>query len=225
MGVETLQPVLNQRCLELNFTNEGGVCGTTRLLKNIGGLWLVQECRRIWNSRGANHSWEDLNRLSAAAPSLVSLVDPDDSVFHAPADMPEAIRKYCRDTGQKVPADEGSIVRCAIESLALRYRQVLGWLEELVGGKIETIHVVGGGSQNRQLCQATADACGRRVVAGPVEATAIGNLLMQAVATGDISTVADARAIVRESFGVEEYQPRDPERWGEAFERFVKIVA
>ncbi len=182
----------------------------------------MQECRRVWNERGANHNWEDLNRMAAAAPPLVSSVDVDDPAFLAPADMPAAIRDYCRRTGQTIPADEGAVLRTAIESLALRYRQALGWLEELVGGRIETIHIVGGGSQNRQLCQATADACDRRVVAGPVEATAIGNLLMQAVAAGDISGVADARSIVRDSFAVEEYQPHDRSGWDEAYGRFVK---
>ena len=225
MGVEIPAPILDERCLARNFTNEGGVGGTTRLLKNIGGLWLVQECRRIWNERGANHSWEDLNRLSAAAAPLVSAVDVDDPAFLAPADMPAAIREFCRRSGQTVPADEGAALRTAIESLALRYRQALGWLEELVGGRIETIHIVGGGSQNRQLCQATADACDRRVVAGPVEATAIGNVLMQAVAAGDIASVVDARAIVRESFSTLEYQPHDRRGWDEAYARFVQLVA
>ncbi len=224
MGVEIPHPVLNDRCREFNFTNEGGVGGTTRLLKNIAGLWLVQECRRIWNSRGANRTWQDLNRLSATAAPLVSLIDPDDPTFLAPADMPEAIRDYCRRTGQSVPADEGSVLRAATDSLALRYRQVLSYLEELIGGPIETIHVVGGGSNNRQLCQATADACRRRVVAGPVEATAIGNLLMQAVAVGDIGSVADARAIVRHSFGVDEFLPRDGDRWDEAYARFRALT-
>jgi rhamnulokinase len=224
MGVEISHPVLNDRCRELNFTNEGGVGGTTRLLKNIAGLWLVQECRRIWNSRGANRSWQDLNRLSATAPPLAALIDPDDPTFLAPADMPEAIRAYCGRTGQSVPADEGSVLRAATDSLALRYRQVLSWLEELIGGPIETIHVVGGGSNNRQLCQATADACRRRVVAGPVEATAIGNLLMQAVAVGDIGSIADARAIVRHSFGVDEFLPRDGDRWDEAYARFRALT-
>ncbi|HEY1786462.1 MAG TPA: rhamnulokinase family protein [Pirellulales bacterium] len=224
MGVEISHPVLNDRCRELNFTNEGGVGGTTRLLKNIAGLWLVQECRRVWNSRGANRSWQDLNRLSATAVPLAALIDPDDPSFLAPPDMPEAIRAYCRRTGQTVPADEGSVLRAATDSLALRYRQVLSWLEELIGGPIETIHVVGGGSNNRQLCQATADACRRRVVAGPVEATAIGNLLMQAVAVGDIGSIADARSIVRHSFGVDEFLPRDGDRWDEAYARFRALT-
>jgi rhamnulokinase len=223
MGVEVPAPVINEKCLSLNFTNEGGVGGTTRLLKNIAGLWLVQECRRVWNQAGANYSWDDLNRLATVARPLESLVDPDDRAFLAPANMPEAIRDYCRRTGQSVPPDEGAVVRTAIESLAMRHRLVFTWLEQLVGGRIETIHVVGGGSANRQLCQATADACGRAVLAGPVEATAIGNLLVQAIAAGDIGTISQAREVVRRSFEVGRYEPRDSAIWDEAFGRFLQV--
>jgi rhamnulokinase len=223
MGVEVPQPVIDDECLRLNFTNEGGVGGTIRLLKNIAGLWLVQECRRVWNLQGRNLSWDDLNRISAAAPPLATLVDPDCADFLAPENMPRAIADYCRRTGQPAPAGEGGIVRTAIESLALRYRQVLGWLEQLTATHIDTIHVVGGGTQNRQLCQATADACNRRVIAGPVEATAIGNVLVQAIAAGDIGSIAQAREIVRTSFSVDEYQPRDTAAWDEAYARFEKL--
>ena len=189
MGVEVPRPIVNDKCLALNFTNEGGIVGTTRLLKNIAGLWLVQECRRVWNLSGGNFSWEDLTRLAAGAKPLASIIDPDDAAFLAPANMPEEIRAYCRRTGQTVPENEGAVIRCALESLALRYRQVHRWLEELVGGRIETIHVVGGGTQNYDLCQATADACQRPVLAGPVEATAIGNVMVQAMAAGEISSI------------------------------------
>jgi len=216
--------VINDKCLELNFTNEGGIGGTTRLLKNIAGLWLVQECRRVWNNSGANYSWDDLNRLAAAAPPLVSIVDPDDRSFLMPHDMPEAIRAYCRRTGQTVPGDEGAIVRCALESLALRYRLVLGWLEELTASRIDTIHIVGGGTQNHQLCQATADACGRVVLAGPAEATAIGNVLVQAIAAGDIGSIAEAREVVRRSFPPDRYEPRDGAAWDGAFQKLLTLV-
>ncbi|HEX3726344.1 MAG TPA: FGGY-family carbohydrate kinase, partial [Pirellulales bacterium] len=162
--------------------------------------------------------------LSSAAPGLVSLVDPDDPAFLAPVDMPEAIRSYCRRTGQPVPADEGAIIRSALDSLALRYRTVLGSLEQLVGSSIETIHIVGGGSQNQQLCQATADACHRTVLAGPVEATALGNILVQAIAAGDIASVSQARDVVRHSFQVIPYQPRNPAIWDEAYGRFSMLV-
>jgi len=224
MGAEVPRPIVNDKCLTLNFTNEGGVGGTTRLLKNIAGLWLVQECRRVWNQQGANHSWEDLNRLTAAARPLVSLIDPDDASFMVPADMPAAIREFCSRTGQKVPDEPGAVLRCALESLALRYRMVLGWLEELIGGRIDTIHVVGGGSQNRQLCQATADACQRTVLAGPVEATAIGNVLVQAIAGGDLSSIGEARQLVAASFALQRYEPRHAAEWDAAYSKFVTLV-
>ncbi|HLA84536.1 MAG TPA: rhamnulokinase family protein [Thermoguttaceae bacterium] len=225
MGVESPEPVVNDRVLEMTFTNEGGVGGTTRLLKNICGLWLVQECRRAWNRAGRNWGWEDLNRLSAAAPARESFIDPDAAAFLAPDDMPEAIRGFCAATGQKVPKDEGTVLRCALDSLAMKFRYVLGRCEGLAGGRIETIHMVGGGIQNRQLCQAAADACGRRVVAGPVEATATGNVMTQAVAAGDVGSIADAREVVRASFAVEQYEPRDTAAWDDAYERFLKVVA
>jgi rhamnulokinase len=224
MGVELSAPVLTEKCLELDFTNEGGVGHRTRLLKNIIGLWLVQECRRVWQRQGKSFSWEELNRLASAAPHLASLVNPDDGAFLAPADMPAAIRDFCRRTGQKPPADEGAVIRTAIESLALRYRRVLAALEGLTGGHIETIHVVGGGTQNRQLCQATADACQRPVVAGPIEATAIGNVMMQAVAAGAVGSIAEAREIVSESFPVEQYDPRASAAWDEAAARFSQLT-
>ena len=225
MGVEVPEPIVTEECVALNFTNEGGVGGTTRVLKNIAGLWLVQECRRIWNQAGASFRWQDLNHLSAAAPPLVSLINPDDSRFLAPADMPAAIREYCRETGQPVPTNEGAVIRTAIESLALKYRQVLSWLERLVGNRIATIHIVGGGTQNLQLCQAAADACQRPVVAGPIEATAIGNLLVQAIASHELGSIAEAREIVRQSFAVETYEPRDTAGWDEAYGRFLKLQA
>jgi rhamnulokinase len=225
MGVELPRPVVNDRCLELNFTNEGGVGETFRLLKNIGGLWLVQECRRIWAKQGCEFTWEALMRLSSEAQPLVSLVNPDDATLLAPVDMTQSIRDFCRRTGQPQPADEGAMVRCALESLALRYRQVLGHLEELAGTRINTIHIVGGGALNRQLCQFTADACNRRVIAGPVEATAIGNVMMQAVASGAVKDIAEAREVVRHSFSVEEYEP-STERgaWEAAYGVFERVT-
>jgi rhamnulokinase len=224
MGVETPQPIVNETCRELNFTNEGGIGATTRVLKNIAGLWLVQECRRVWRQAGHDFGWEELVRRAASEPPLVSLVNPDDPRFQAPRDMPHAIRDYCKQTGQPQPQSEGAVIRCALESLALRYRMVLGWLERLTGGTIDTIHIVGGGTQNRLLNQMAADACNRHVVAGPVEATAIGNLMMQAVSAGEIGSIAAARQIIRHSFDVLEYQPQRPEMWNYAYERFVKLV-
>lgn len=225
MGVETPEPIINDRCRELNFTNEGGVGDTVRVLKNIAGLWLVQQCRQAWKNAGNDFGWGELVRRADESEALVSLVAPDDASFVAPTDMPAAIRDFCRQHGQPVPQSEGAVVRCALESLAMRYRMVLGWLEQLTGSTLDTIHIVGGGTQNRLLCQMAADACNRRVVAGPVEATAIGNVMMQAVAAGDIGSIGEARAVIRQSFDVEEYTPRSPQRWDDAFGRFEKLAA
>ena len=223
MGIESPQPVVNDSVLKLNFTNEGGIGGTTRLLKNITGLWLVQECRRVWNHAGANLDWEALNQLSAAALPLRSFINPDAADFGAPGDMPEAIRAFCRKTNQAAPEEKGAVVRCALESIAMKFRQVFGMLEELNGGRIETIHIVGGGTKNRQICQFAADSCGRRVVTGPVEATAIGNLMMQAVAAGDVASIAEAREVIRRSFPVEEFEPQNTAAWDEAYQSFLKV--
>jgi rhamnulokinase len=223
MGVELPAPVINDRCRQLNFTNEGGINHTTRLLKNITGLWLVQECRRIWALAGQKYNWDELSRLAEAAPGLVSIINPDDPVFIAPSNMPEAICEFCRRTNQPVPAGPGAIVRCALDSLGLKYRYVLEALEDLTGHRLTTIHIVGGGVQNRLLCQLTADACARTVVAGPAEATAIGNLMTQAIAAGAVGSIAEAREVIRRSFPVEIYQPRDAERWATAYGRMTAL--
>ncbi len=224
MGIESPRPVVNDTVRQLNFTNEGGVGDTIRLLKNITGLWLVQECRRIWNQGGRDWDWEDLNGLSAAAKPLVSFIDPDAREFLAPDDMPEAIRAFCQKTGQTVPENEGAVLRCGLESIAMKVRQVFGMCEELAGGRLETIHIVGGGTRNRQLCQAAADACGRRVVAGPIEATATGNLMMQAVAAGDVGSIAEAREVIRRSFPVQQYEPQNTTAWDDAYEKFTSVL-
>jgi rhamnulokinase len=224
MGVEVPQPVINEKCLALNFTNEGGIGGTTRLLKNICGLWLVQECRRIWIESGKSYTWDHLTGSAAQAKPLASFINPDDPGFLSPKDMPAAIREFCRRTNQAVPGDEGVVIRCALESVAMQYRRVLGWLEELIGGRLETIHIVGGGANNRQLCQMAADACNRRVLAGPTEATAIGNLMMQAVAAGEVGSIAEAREVIRRSFTVEEFVPQNAGTWDEAYPRYLDIV-
>jgi rhamnulokinase len=223
MGVESPRPVINDLCRQFNFTNEGGVAGTIRLLKNITGLWLVQECRRVWTAAGREYTWEALTAMADQATPLASIINPDDPSFLAPGDMPEAIRAFCRRSGQPVPDDEGAVIQCALQSMALKYRQVLGWLEQLAGVRIETIHIVGGGAQNRRLCQAAADACGRPVVAGPVEATAIGNVAVQAVAAGVIGSIGQARDLIRDSFAVETYEPRNSAAWDEAWGRFLRL--
>lgn len=220
MGVELPGPLVTDKAREYNFTNEGGVGGTIRFLKNIGGLWLVQECRRLWERAGQNFSYDYLARVAEAAPPFVSLINPDDASFILPSSMPAAIADYCRRSGQPVPTEPGAVVRCALESLALRYRWVLERLEELTGRRLDVIHVVGGGSQNALLCQLTADACNRPVLAGPVEATAIGNVLVQAIGLGLLKTLADARDVVRRSFEVKTFEPRTAKQWEEPYQRF-----
>ena len=224
MGAEIRQPLTGEAVLRHNFTNEGGVGGTIRFLKNIMGLWLVQECRRAWERAGTAYSYEDLAKLAEAAPPFVSLVDPDDASFMLPASMPAAIAAFCQRTGQPAPAGPGATVRCALESLALCYRRVFERLEELTGRRIEVIHVVGGGSQNALLNQFAADACNRPVLAGPVEATAIGNVLVQALGLRALGSLADAREVVRRSFEVKTFTPRDHGVWQGPYQRFCTLL-
>ena len=224
MGAELPAPLINDKVAQYNFTNEGGVSGTTRFLKNIMGLWLVQECRRTWERAGHAYGYEELMRLAEAAPPFVCVVDPDDSSFILPPSMPAALADYCRKSGQTPPTEPGAVVRCALESLALRYRWVLERLEELLGRRLETIHIVGGGCQNTLLCQLTADACNRTVLAGPVEATAIGNVLVQAMGLGLLGSLAEAREVVRRSFEVRSYSPRNPESWHAPYQRFCGFL-
>ena len=216
MGVEVRKPSLSPRTLTLNLTNEGGVDGTYRLLKNIMGLWLVQQCKRAFDRQGNTYEYAQLAKLATKARPLRSLVNPDDSRFLNPADMPTAIQSFCRSTRQPIPRSEGELIRCAYESLALKYRQVLGWLEKLAGNRIEVIHIVGGGSKIDLLNQFTADACQRPVVAGPVEATALGNLLVQVRASGEFSSLAELRRISRASSHMKTYQPGPAAPWDEA---------
>ncbi len=224
MGVELPQPLVNETALKYNFTNEAGFGGTTRLLKNIMGLWLVQECRRTWERMGQKYSYEQLTRLAAAEPAFASLIDPDHPSFVLPANMAAAIADFCRRTRQADPVSPGATIRCALESLALRYRWVLERLEALTGRRIDTIHVVGGGCQNTLLCQFTADACNRPVHAGPIEATALGNVLVQAVGLRLLNSLVDAREVVRRSFHVQVYTPQEPQAWDEPYARFLQLL-
>jgi rhamnulokinase len=224
MGVETPAPVMTEKALAYNFTNEGGVGGTTRLLKNVMGLWLVQECRRAWERAGTSYSYEDLVRLASEAPPFAAIINPDDESFILPANMPDAIVAHCRRTGQKPPEGPGPIVRCALESLALRYRWVLEKAEELTSVPRETIHIVGGGCQNALLCQLTADACNRPVLAGPVEATAMGNLLVQAIGLKLLGSIAEGREVIARSLEGRSYAPVQAARWDEPYARFVKLL-
>ncbi len=224
MGAEVREPSLTEKALEYNFTNEGGVFGTWRLSKNIMGLWHVQECKRTWVHQGDDLSYDEITRLALEARPFLAVIDPDDDRFLHPGDMPERIRKYCQDTNQAVPQTKGEIIRVALESLALKYRWVLEKLEELAGKKFSPIHIIGGGTRNRLLNQFTANATDRVVVTGPVEATAIGNVLMQAIGLGHLASLSEARAVVRASFEVEEYQPARHDRWDEAYSRLLKLL-
>ena len=224
LGVETAAPIINEQSLAYNFTNEGGVQSTIRLLKNIMGLWLVQESRRTWAQQGEELSYDDLTRLAGEATPFAALVDPDDASFLAPGDMPGRIRDYCQRTGQAPPESKGTIVRCALESLALKYRWVVEKIEEMTGRTLTVVHIVGGGSQNRLLNQFTANATGRRVVTGPIEATAIGNILLQMLAVEQISSLSEGRELVCRSFPVETYEPEAGEAWAEAYGQFVEKV-
>jgi rhamnulokinase len=222
LGASVPEPVINAASLNFNFTNEGGVNNTFRLSKNLAGLWLVQECRRTWRNAGEDLSYADLVALAERAPAFRALIDPDDSLFLRPGDMPARIAEYCADTNQPVPQDHGALVRCALESLALKYRFQLERLEMLLGKKLDVIHIVGGGTQNKLLSQFTADATGRHVITGPVEATALGNVLLQMLALGHIASLAEGRQVIRQSFDVSTYEPRPNRAWDDAYARFIK---
>jgi rhamnulokinase len=215
--------LLSPRVLELNLTNEGGIDGTYRLLKNIMGLWLVQQSRRAFAEKGREYSYEQLAQMASEAPAFRSLVNPDDDRFLNPPDMPKAIQDFCRETGQPVPETEGQIVRCVFESLAVAYASVLAGLEELTGTKIEVVHIVGGGSRNKVLNPFAASACGRPVVTGPIEATVLGNLLVQARSHGELHSLGEIRSAVRESSEVIQYEPENVAAWQDARGRFAEL--
>jgi rhamnulokinase len=219
LGAEMPAPVITARTRELNFTNEGGVSGTTRLLKNIGGLWLLQSCRRSWASRGESWTYDDLVAAAAAGEPFRTLVDPDDPSFLNPDDMVRAIDAYAARTGQQAPGGPAGYTRAVLEGLALAYRLVLDALEEVSGRRFRTVRIVGGGARNALLAQFTADATARTVLAGPVEATALGNIAMQMVATGVVGSLAQARDVIDRSFPSERYEPRPSQAWEDALAR------
>ncbi len=224
MGAEIDNPIINQASLENNFTNEGGVGHTYRFSKNIMGLWLLQECRRTWAAGGKDFSYDDLTAMARTAPPFAAVIDLDYGEFLKPGDMPSRIADYCRQTGQIVPESKASLVRTILEAIALKYRLVLENLEQMVGRRLEPIYIVGGGTRNKLLSQFAADATGRLVITGPVEATAAGNILIQAVSCGDLSSVHDARQVVRNSFEVSEFEPGEPAAWNAAYQRLLKVI-
>lgn len=224
LGVEVATPVVTEACRELNFTNEIGYGDSVRLLKNIVGLWIVQECRRGWIAEGKSYDYGTLTELAAGAPAFRSLINPADPRFLAPGAMAERIAAYCSETGQPIPSGPGATVRCVLESLALLYRRVVGEAGRLWGRPIERLHVVGGGSQNRLLNQFTANALQIPVWTGPIEATAIGNVMIQAMALGHVATWAAARHMVKDSFALQSYQASDRAAWEEAYARFERLA-
>jgi len=224
MGVEIPSPIVNDKSLKYNYTNEGGIGGSIRFLKNIMGLWLVQECRRQWQKEGHEYSYAELARLAEQARPFTAIINPDHQPFLAPSEMPQKIEQFCKNTKQTIPSSPGAVIRTCLESLALTYRRTLEILQEVTGKKIDIIHIVGGGSQNELLNQMTADACGKTVIAGPAEATAAGNVLVQAMALGDISNLPALRQIVRQSFELKTYQPKNSSPWDAAYARFRELI-
>ncbi len=221
LGTEVDQPVITPEALRLNFTNEGGVQGTTRLLKNVMGLWMLQCCRQVWSTQeGQSYELSELMELAARQESFSCLVDPDHESFLRPGDMPAAIDQFCARTHQPTPKTPASYTRAILESLAFKYRLVLASLEKLTGKRVEQIRVIGGGAKNRLLNQLTADATGRRVLAGPAEATALGNVAMQMLATGAASSLKEVRGIIERSYPTEVFEPLNTEKWNRQMERF-----
>lgn len=223
MGVELDKPNTSMEAMEYNFTNEGGVNKTIRFLKNIMGLWLIQESRRQWDREGELLSFDELEQQANAAKPFASLIDPDYPAFQTPGNMPKRIREYCEKTGQEVPQTKGDIVRCIAQSLAFRYRYTIEGMEKVTGKKYDVVHIVGGGIKDKMICQFTANATKRTVEAGPVEATSIGNVLVQTMAMAGVKSLNDARKVVKNSFDIATYTPADSEAWDAAYEQWKKI--
>ena len=220
LGLEVLDPILS----DMEFTNEGGTEGNIRYLKNIMGLWLVQECKRHWDRRGEGKSFAELETLARAEEPFLSFVDPDNELFMAPKDMPGRIVKYCKETNQPVPENHGQFVRCIMQSLAFKYRYAIEGLEKVTGRKITTVNMVGGGIKDKMLCQFTANATGRKVMTGPTEATGYGNLMMQAYALGEVKSLAEIREVIRNSEDITTFMPEDTDAWDKAYENFKKVL-
>ena len=225
-GTEPEAPIVNEVSAGLNFTNEGGYDRATGFLKNICGLWLIQESRRQWKREGKDYSYADLERFALSSEPFKCYIDPDDPAFATPGDLPGRIRAFCEKTGQYVPQTEGETVRCIYESLALKYRQVLKGLETCTGKTYPQINVLGGGTKDTLLCRMTADACGVPVYAGPIEATVWGNLALQLLAVGELKNIREARAMIAAAEQLKYYEPENTAVWDEAYqtyETFVKL--
>ena len=223
LGVEIEKPDVSQSSLAAGMTNEGGVGDKIRFLKNIVGLWLVQECRRAWARLGSPYTYDELTQMASIAQPFGPLIVPGDNHFSAPSDMPAAIQLFCTDTGQSIPRNKGAIIRCILESLALEYRWVSEQIERLRGVHYPLFHIIGGGAKNRLLNQFVADATGKTLIVGPVEAAALGNILVQAIAMGDIASLTEGRAIVADSFELHTYVPTRSMAWDDAYERYLEL--
>lgn len=224
MGTETKEPHVDEKSLAYNFTNEGGYGKTIRFSKNITGLWVEQESRRQWAREGEQLSFSELSAMAAEAKPLKFIIDTDDPRFATPGNLPKRIAEYCRETGQGTPETKGEIVRCILESLALRYRYTVDKIDEMCGKRIPAVNIVGGGTQETMLSQFTANACNRPVHTGPVEATALGNIAAQAIALGEVKDLHEAREIVSRSCEMKHFEPKDTAAWDEAYERFLKLI-
>lgn len=224
LGIELDEPIINETSLAMNFTNEGGFEGTIRFLKNITGLWIVQECRRYWYSIGEEHSYTELTQMAAEAKPFVCLLDTEFSEFLKPGDMPNKIQQFAQETGQPVPQTKGEIIRCVLESLALKYREEFEKIEQVTHSRIDILNIVGGGTQNRLLNQFAANALDREVITGPIEATAIGNILGQLIALGEINDIFAAREIVKNSFELVSYYPEGVADWETAYQRYRDLL-
>ena len=223
MGIESKEPVITPETYELNYTNEGGVEGTTRFLKNICGMWILEQCRKEWTLSGKDYSYPEIVEMAMSATPFKSFIQPDDPSFANPPSMLEAIDAFCERTGQEKPENDAQVIRLIFESLALRYRQVLEDLDRIATHPIERLHIIGGGSKNRLLNQLTANAIGRKVIAGPSEATAIGNVMIQAMAAGVVSSLQEMRSIIHASVETEEFAPELVAEWEEAYQKFVTL--
>lgn len=224
LGTESEKPIISETTLDLNYTNEGGINRTIRLLKNIMGLWIYQECRRAWKKGGIAVSYDEMDALAEAAQPFQAFIDVDDDSFYSPGNMPEKVVSYCKKTGQKAPDDMGSIIRLVMEGLALKYRSVVEGLEAITGRKVPVLHIVGGGCKNTMLSQFTANLLKRPVTAGPVEATAIGNVMSQLIALKEVEDLHQAREVVKRSFPTDVYLPENPEQWDEAYGKYKSFL-
>lgn len=223
-GTELDEPIVNEKAIKMNVTNEGGYGYSIGFLKNIIGLWLIQESRRHWNRHGNDYSYADLERLALEAEPFKCFINPDSPEFVPHGNIPERVREYCAKTGQAVPQSVGEIVRCIYESLAMKYRLTFENLMDCTGKEYSSIHVIGGGTKDTLLCQMTANSCDRKVLAGPIEATVLGNIVVQLLATGEIDSIAKAREIVARSESVKEYLPTESAQWKAAYERALKVI-